>query len=168
MSRRIPETLTEKEFLSLLKTCKKREKLLAYSLGFYECMRISEIRNLQPENIDFGRKMIMIKAGKGDKDRNIPIAPEILKIRGFKDMLPIKIGIRALEIDFKKQCKKLYDRDLHFHCLRHSGATHYLNVKQWNTRQVQQFLGHARIATTEIYTHVTPNDLVAKMFEGLK
>ena len=125
-------------------------------------MRISEIVKLKPENIDFGQKLIRIKQGKGGTDRNIPIAPEVL--RGLKH-LPIRCGVRALQVIFKKYVKLAgIDKDLHFHCLRHSGASHYLNKKKWDLRSVQVFLGHSRIDTTTIYTHVNPQDLVNKMW----
>jgi len=162
MSRKIPETIIEQELLQTLKTVKQKHHQLAYLLGFYQCMRISEITTLRSEHIDFNRKIIMIKQGKGGKDRNIPIAPEVQR---YLKHLPVKCQDRALQIAFKNHIKKALGKDLHFHCLRHSGATHYLNVKKWNIRIVQQFLGHADISTTQIYTHVTPEDLINKMYE---
>lgn len=160
---KLPETITEEEFIKILKITKKPHHKLAFMLGFYACMRVSEITGLQPDNIDNGQRLIRIKQGKGSKDRNIPLPPQV--IRGLKH-LPIKCGIRALEIAFKQKAKKVLQRDnIHFHSLRHSGATHYLSTKKWNIRQVQQMLGHSRITTTEIYTHVSPSDLVAKMWE---
>jgi len=159
---KIPETITEEELMKILKSVKDNKRKLAFMLGFYQGMRVSEIIKLQIENIDYDRRLIMIKQAKGSKDRNIPIAPEVIK--GLKH-LPIDVGVRALEISFKNYCKKVLDKNLHFHSLRHSGATHYLNVKKWNLRQVQVFLGHARISTTEIYTHVNPEDLVGVMWK---
>ena len=46
-----------------------------------------------------------------------------------------------------------------------SGATHYLNEKKWDVRYVQQFLGHSNLNTTQIYTHVSPQNLMDKMWE---
>jgi len=159
---KIPETITEEEFLKILRATKKKHHRLAFILGFYGCMRISEIVNLQPENIDRGQRIIRIKQAKGNKDRNIPIPPQA--VRGLSH-LPIKCGIRALEIAYKNKSLKVLSKDTHFHTLRHSGATYYLNVKGWSTRQVQQLLGHSKIQTTEIYTHVTPQVLIEKMWE---
>jgi len=163
MKRKLPETITEEEFHKLFNLVNDKKKKLAYSLGFYQCMRISEVIKLRPEHIDKGAKLIRIKQAKGGKDRNIPIHPKIM--RGLEKYLPIGCGIRALQIHFKKNANKILKRDLHFHCLRHSGATHYLNKKKWNIRQVQQFLGHSSISTTEIYTHVSPQELVDLMWE---
>jgi integrase len=160
--RRIPDTITEEEFKQIIKEIKSNKRKLAFMLGFYQCMRVSEVVKLLPEHIDYNRRLITIKQGKGSKDRNIPIAPEVLK--GLK-YLPINVDVRALQISFKKYSKKILGKNLHFHSLRHSGATHYLNVKKWNLRQVQVFLGHARISTTEIYTHVNPEDLVGVMWD---
>jgi len=156
--RKLPETITEKELMDILKVTKKNHHKLAFILGFYEGMRVSEIINLKPENIDYGQRLIRIKQAKGNKDRNIPIMPEtIKKLKG----LPIKCGVRALEMAFKTACKKAgINRDLHFHSLRHSGATHLLSVKKWDIRQIQQFLGHEKLDTTQIYTHISPQNLV--------
>lgn len=160
--RKIPETLTEKEFLLVADQVKKPQIKLAFFLGFYQAMRVGEIVSLQPENVDKGQKIIRIKQGKGNKDRNIPIAPEVIK--GVKH-LPIGRGVRALELAFKKAVAKAgITKDLHFHSLRHSGATHYLTAKKWDLRSVQVFLGHSKVSTTEIYTHVSPENLIERMW----
>jgi len=158
---RIPETINETELQSILKLCRKTDHKIAFALGFYEGLRISEVTKLKPEDIDKGRRTIHIKSSKFGKDRIIPIAPQVM--RGLKH-LPVKCGIRALQIAFKTKAKKVLDKDLYFHCLRHSAATYYLNTKKWNLRQVQQLLGHSRVNTTQIYTHVTPNDLINIMW----
>jgi len=164
MARKIPETITEEEFIVLLKRVpkKKRQHALAYALGFYACLRISEVVNLKPDNIDKGQRIIRIKQAKGNKDRNIPIPPELSK--SLTNQLPINLGARALQKSFKKIGLEVLNKDLHFHCLRHSGASHYLNKKKWSTRQVQVLLGHSKIQTTEIYTHVNPTDLIDLMY----
>lgn len=160
MSRKIPEIINERELLELIKNTKRNHHKLAYMLGFYQGMRISEVVNLRKENIDMEGNQIMIKEAKGKKDRNIPIAPEARK---YLKHTPVKIKARALEYAIKKAAKKILKKEIHFHTLRHSSATHYLIVKKWDIRLVQQFLGHADIGTTQIYTHVRPQDLQKAM-----
>jgi integrase len=160
---KLPEIITEEELIKLNKATKKKTHKLAFALGFYECMRISEIVNLKPEDIDYNLKLIWIKQGKGSKDRKIPIAPEVM--RGLKH-LPVQCGIRALESKFKKISKQVLNKDLHFHCLRHSGITYYLVNKRWSSLEVQRLAGHSKIATTQIYTHINPQDLVNRMWEA--
>ena len=160
--KKIPETITEDELIKILQATSKPHHKLAFALGFYQAMRVSEIVKLLPADIDRSRRIIHIKQAKGSKDRIIPISPKIVKaLRN----LPVKCGVRALEMAFRTKSKGVLGRDLHFHTLRHSGATYYLNVKKWNLRQVQTFLGHSRLATTEIYTHVNPEDLINQMWE---
>lgn len=160
--KKIPETITEEELIKILNATKKPHHKFAFALGFYQAMRVSEIVKLRPEDIDYDQKIIKIKGSKGGRDRHIPIAPQVIK--GLKKYIPIKCGVRALEIAFKKKAKEVLNKDLKFHTLRHSGATYYLNEKKWNIRQVQYFLGHKNIQTTQIYTHVKPSDLVALMW----
>jgi len=162
---KLPEVITEEEFQEVVKATKKPKHKLAFALGFYEAMRISEVVNLKPENINRGQKLILIKQAKGKKDRNIPIAPEVMK--GLKH-LPVGVGIRALQISFKKALKKALDRDdLSFHSLRHSSISHYLTAKRWSSLEVQRLAGHSKISTTELYSHISPQNLVNRMWENL-
>lgn len=167
--RKIPETITEEELIKILEATKNKKRKLAFLLGFYQAMRVSEVINLQEENIKPDRHLIEIKQAKGSKDRHIPIIKPI-KLREDElvralHYLPMNVTCRALQISFKTIAMKVLNKNLHFHTLRHSGATWLLNKKKWDIRQVQQFLGHSKIQTTEIYTHVSPSDLVALEWE---
>jgi integrase len=161
MELKLPEILSEEELRKIIEQSKNHQKI-AYALGFYNCMRIGEIVSLKSEDINKETKIVWIKQGKGHKDRQIPIAPEVMK--GLK-YIPLKFknkksGIRSLQISFKKICKKVLNRDLHFHCLRHSGITYYLTTKKLSSLAVQRIAGHSRIQTTEMYSHINPQDLV--------
>lgn len=164
MKRKIPETITEEELIRVLKQTKKNHHKLAILLGFYQAMRLGEVINLRTEHIDKSQHLIKIKQGKGDKDRNIPIIKPIKinerTVLNSLRYLPINRKRGSLQKHFKKIAKEVLNKDLHFHSLRHSGATWLLNKKKWDIRQVQRFLGHSKIQTTEIYTHVNPQDLV--------
>ena len=162
MMEKLPEIITEQELIKILKATNKKHHQCAFILGFYQCMRVSEVINLQEENILRNQRLLLIKQGKGSKDRNIPINPNILK---YLKYIPFKCGARALQIVFRLKAREVLKKDLHFHNLRHSGATWYLNVKKWNTRQVQQFLGHANLQTTQIYTHISPQNLIEAMYK---
>lgn len=164
MARRIPTTITEEEFVKLIRKVKKQHHRVAFILGFYQGMRVSEVVNLKPEDVKFTEHLIQIKQAKGNKDRHIPIVKPLLMgeqtvIRALKH-LPVGCSVRALQISFNNYTEKVLGKKLNFHTLRHSGATWLLNKKKWDSRQVQQFLGHSKIATTMIYTHVSPKDLV--------
>lgn len=150
--RKLPKTINETEFLNIIKKIKNQKHKLAFMLGFYQCMRVSEVIHLKHENIDKDRSFIHIIAGKGNKDRDIPIMKPLQ--RGFNN-LPINLTRQALHY----AVKRYFGPDIHFHTLRHSGATFYLNEKKIGLRQLQQLLGHSRLDTTQIYTHISPTDL---------
>ena len=151
--RKNPKTITEKELLKIVKATKPKKYKLAFMLGFYQCLRVSEVVKLLPEHVDKERGYLHLLQAKGAKDRDIPIAPPVLK--GLKH-LPISCSVRTLQRQIKELAKKVLGKDIHFHTLRHSGATFCLNILKMDIRHVQFMLGHSRITTTEIYTHVTP------------
>lgn len=162
---KLPDTITEEELIKILGGTNKPHHKLSFALGFYCCLRVSEVVKLRQEDIDRATKLLHIKQGKGNKDRNIPIAPEVMK--GLKH-IPIGCGIRALQIAFKNKAQGVLGKNLHFHTLRHSGITHYLVKKKWSSLEVQRLAGHSRITTTQIYTHINPVDLVNRMWEESK
>ena len=151
MPRKLPKIITEEEFVLGIKKVSKPKIKLAFMLGFYQAMRVSEVVNLKPDNADIKTGYIHIIDSKFGKDRDIPIMKPVEF--GLRH-LPVGVGIRALQ----KQIKK-YWPELHFHSLRHSGATFYLNEKGRNIRQIQQLLGHVKAETTSIYLHINPQQL---------
>jgi len=163
--RKLPEVISEEELIKIVTYPKiKRNHKTAIILSFYECLRVSEIAHLRKENVDKGKHIIHILQGKGKVDRDIVIVKPLLitikTIFNALDRLPVGCGIRSLQKAFKRYANKVLGRDLHFHCLRHSGATWLLNKKNWDVRKVQQHLGHRKLTTTEIYCHVGAKDLV--------
>ncbi len=165
MKRIIPQVITEQELIKIVTTPKiKKNHKTAFILSFYECLRVSEIVKLTKENVEKNKHIIHILQSKNSKDRDIVIVKPLLlttkTIFQCLDRLPVNCGDRALQRAFKKYAKNVLDKDLHYHCLRHSGATWLLNEKGWDIRKIQQHLGHSKLATTEIYTHVGCKNLV--------
>jgi len=148
---RLPEIITEHEFLEGVARLPHRKHRAALFLAFYQCLRVSEVSKLKKEDISLEKGFLRIRMAKGDKDRDIPIMPPVVKWLRY---IPIGLGDRQLQ----RIVKKVWPQ-LHFHCLRHSGATYYLNDKKMATRHIQQLLGHSRLDTTQIYTHVNPSQL---------
>lgn len=162
--KKLPKSITPEEFPLLLKSTRKKDKeariafLLAYGAG----LRLSEVLSVKPENIVNNR--IEVIAGKGDKDRIVPLP------KGWKEwmtqMLPIKKSGRSLERNFKSAAKKSKLNPLYtFHSLRHGFAVRLLeNGVPLN--QVQLLMGHSNLATTSIYTKARPIDAL-KSYEDL-
>lgn len=155
MGRVLPKTIGEKEFLEILKKTKDKKLKLAFSLGFYNCLRVSEVKNLRSQDVDKHRGFLHLKQAKGHKDRDVPI---MAPVKNGLRYLPIEVSIRTLQRAIKKAGNYI-GKDIHFHTLRHSGATHYLNKGGVDIRHIQTLLGHSRLTTTEIYTHITPDAL---------
>ena len=156
MSLKIPDVITEQEFNLMISKCKKPKDKAILKICFYQCLRVTELINLKRSDVDLNTGFIHVKAGKGNKDRDIPIMKPA--INSFR-YLPIGISRQGLHKKIKVLGKKTLSKDLHMHTLRHSGATFYLNDKKRGIRFIQQLLGHSRLATTEIYTHINPSQL---------
>lgn len=170
--KKIPAVLTKDETKKLLESFDNKKSRLMASL-IYACgLRVSELINLKINDLDFSEKIGQIRQGKGKKDRVFNI-PSFL----FED-LQFHIGSQKennQEYLFTGPKGKLTSRnlqkiisgaarragikkDVHCHTLRHSFATHLLE-NGVDIRKIQILLGHSSISTTELYTHVSREQL---------
>ena len=154
--------------------CRRDEAVLEtiYSCG----LRVSELSGLRVEDIDFHEQLVRVR-GKGKKERLVPIGEPALKaIENYWAQLPAPpTGVQPVfHADTSKAAPlsplqlgrrlKTYlvvaglDPHLTPHKLRHSYATHLLDAGA-DLRSVQELLGHAHLATTQVYTHVTTERL---------
>jgi len=150
---------------------------LFYSSG----LRLSELVNLDLTDIDLVDRTVRVR-GKGNKERVVPVGryaaeaisrwlQERTKLAsvGNPALFVGKRGERISPRSVQKQVAAWARRQglgvhVHPHMFRHSFATHLLESSQ-NLRGVQELLGHANIATTQIYTHLDFQHL-AKIYDA--
>lgn len=147
---------------------------LMYASG----LRVSELLELEKANINL-KKGIVIVFGKGAKERKVPmgdfaleyVVKYINQVRGkfhgadSKYLFLNKKGKPLSRVYFFKQIKKYasevgIEKEISPHTLRHCFATHLLEGGA-QLRTVQEMLGHANIATTQIYTHVSKDRIIS-------
>jgi len=139
--------------------------------------RVSELCGLDLQDIDYERNTIRV-IGKGNKERTIPLGNPAMRaldtwlkegrpsIAGDKSDRAVFLGARGKRIDQRTVRTVVYHAlealegavKLGPHALRHSAATHLLEGGA-DLRTVQEILGHASLATTQIYTHVSTERL---------
>ena len=167
----LPNVLSKqevKDILQALSNLKHRFMLvLLYSCG----LRRSEILNLQVEHIQYDRGMILVKNGKGKKDRVVRF-PEILHdlyreyLKAYQPKKYLIEGRGGGQYSAKSLAAVLtaavekagIKKPVTPHWLRHSYATH-LHEGGTDIRYIQELLGHQSSKTTEIYTHVSNREI---------
>ena len=167
MGKKLPSAVSEEDFVKLIENTKKDEHKLAFLLGYGAGLRVSEIIKLQPQDVNLKEKKIFVRQGKGAKDRVVPVP------KGFREkhlkMLPLKMGVRALEIAFKNSIGKARlnetKPDLHFHSLRH-GFGSQLAKKGVPIHHIRTLMGHSNISTTNVYLELNPEEAL-KEYENL-
>ena len=171
-SRTLPSVLSQEEVLRIIQytqNIKHRAILtLLYSCG----LRIGELINLKLEDFHVERKQLIVKKGKGRKDRYVSLADSFLPLlsnyyHSYKPTIYFvegqnggKYSAESIRSFLRKSCKKAGIRKLVTpHTLRHSYATHLLE-NGVDLRYIQTLLGHSKPETTMIYTHVQRKDLM--------
>lgn len=170
---RLPNFLTYNEVLKILEIPPRdnwqylRDRAiieLLYSTG----IRVGELVNLKIEDINFAEEVIKVK-GKGRKERIVPVGKFALDClieyierrpnKGEKFVFLNKYGKKLTERSVERIIKKYsiiagINKKVTPHTLRHTFATHLLD-RGADLRFVQELLGHERITTTQVYTHLT-------------
>lgn len=166
-SQKIPTVLSKQEIARMIEAGDNTKHKLAIQVLYSSGLRVSELRNLQINDIDFDRKTIFVRAGKGKKDRITVISKTVLENIGkylleYKPLKylfenPIdagKLSVRTFQKIVEGSARKAgIAKPVSAHTLRHSFATHQLE-NGVNLRYIQSMLGHARLETTQIYTKV--------------
>jgi integrase/recombinase XerD len=131
-------------------------------------LRVGEIVGLRQEDLRLEMSTVLVR-GKGDKERIVPIGraaiealeqyiargrPELVrKARGVQRVLFLSVRGNALTTQVVWKMVRGVNRNASPHKMRHSAATHMVEHGA-DLRTVQTFLGHADIATTQVYTHL--------------
>jgi len=149
----------------MFRSSEGRDQMLLKCL-YYLGLRNSEAQNLLIEDIDIINKTVKVVQGKGKKDRYVPIPGKFgEELKGFigerKGFLfdgraKGRISDRHIRRIVKKAAVMAGIRkaeEIHPHTLRHSYATHLQNSGV-PLNVIQNILGHARLETTTIYTHL--------------
>jgi integrase/recombinase XerD len=167
----LPTILSKSEIKSLLQNLKNEKSHLITSL-IYACgFRVSEITNLKIQDLNLQEKIGHIRQAKGNKDRIFNI-PEFLldNLKYHIDQQNKlnqeylfsgksgKLSIRNIQKIVSQAAKRANLKNVHTHTLRHSFATHLLEDGV-DIRKIQELLGHANLSTTQIYTHVSTEEL---------
>lgn len=171
--RPLPEDATPEQAAVVLRDA------LVVDLLYASGTRVAELVGLDLDDVDHGRRLLRV-LGKGRKQRSVPFGvPAERALRAWlatgRPVLAhdgsgpaLLLGVRGGRLDPREVRRVVHAAtaavpgapDLGPHGLRHSAATHVLEGGA-DLRSVQELLGHASLATTQIYTHVTVDRLRA-------
>ena len=183
-AKRLPATLSPDEAVRLVSFTDDtpdgiRDRAI-FELLYSSGLRVSEVTNLDLGAVDFSAHEVRV-TGKGDKTRIVPVGdPAILALTRWLNTRALVKGSEAAALFLGKHGKRLSPRvvqshiktwaarqgltvDPHPHMLRHSFASHLLQSSS-DLRAVQEMLGHASIASTQVYTHLDFQHL-AKVYD---
>jgi len=168
----LPETLDIDQITALLEASPDSvleiRDLAMFELFYSSGLRLSELAQLNLEDIDLDSGQLRVRQGKGDKARDLPIGKKAVQaIRRwlecrfesadsavFISAKGKRLGQRSIQLRLDRWCKKHgLEQHVHPHMLRHSFASHLLESSQ-DIRAVQELLGHQNISTTQVYTHL--------------
>jgi integrase/recombinase XerC len=181
-ARKLPQVLDVDEAMQLVEVSTDaplgvRDRALL-ELFYSSGLRLSEVCALKWSDLDFAQGLVTV-LGKGSKQRVVPVGSHARKalqdLRAESGGQPIdfvfpgrggrQISARAIQLRMKRLAMQrgVFKR-VHPHLLRHSFASHMLE-SSGDLRGVQELLGHADIATTQIYTHLDFQHL-AKVYDA--
>ena len=177
-AKKLPKILTEDEQRRLLEQLNTRyasphRNLCMIRLMLDAGLRVGEVVALRPEHVNMQTCKVVIREGKGSKDREVWIPSDLRDLIGewmerrtdSQWLFPTRNGdqvpTRYMRSAVKRYARKAGVQEwekVSPHTLRHSFATDFLNETK-NLRLLQEILGHADISTTQIYTHVNNADI---------
>ena len=164
---KVPVVLSEKEVAAIIKAVNNLKHKVILMTIYSAGLRLSECLALTVADMDFDRYQIRIRQGKGKKDRKTVLSRTLLsemkdylikfcpKIFLFEGQKGGRYSASSVQAIMKRAVKKSgIKKHAIVHTLRHSFATHLLE-NGTDIRFIQELLGHKRLETTQIYTHIS-------------
>jgi len=169
---KVKDILSKEEIRLLLENIANPKHKLMISLLYATGIRVSELVKLKPEQIDWKRKMLLVKQGKGKKDCYTILSEKIItELKQYLTERPVQniylfssgfqpLSIRTVQLVLQQAAHRAgIHKNIHPHLLRHSFATHLLeNGTQMES--IQLLLGHKDIRTTQQYARITNKNLL--------
>lgn len=170
--KKLPVVLNKVEVIMMINSLNNIKHKLIIQILFGSGLRVSEVVSLKINDIDFIRKIITIRQGKGAKDRITIVSEQTLSniekyLAEYQPLIFLFESYRAGEKIAVRSAQKVVaeavasagvNPNASAHSLRHGFATHLLE-NGTDIRYIQELLGHARLETTQIYTKVANHKL---------
>jgi len=164
--------LSPDEVLQFLEAAPGLKYKAAFSVAYGAGLRVSEVATLKVCDIDSKRMLLRVEQGKGRKDRYAMLSPQLLELlrdwyrvaRPQGWLFPGQNPVNPMTTrQLTRACHAAAEmaeikKRVTPHTLRHSFATHLLE-QNIDIRVIQVLLGHAKLETTAIYTHVATNTI---------
>ena len=178
--RKLPVVLSPEEVARFLEAAPGVKYKAAFSAAYGAGLRVSEVASLKVSDIDSERMMLRVEQGKGRKDRYAMLSPVLLELllellrdwwriaRPKAWLFPGRDPLQPMSTrQLNRACHAAADmakisKRVSPHTLRHSFATHLLE-QNTDIRVIQVLLGHAKVDTTALYTHIATNTIRAVM-----
>ena len=169
----LPVVLSRDEVARLIAAAPNLKSQTALSLAYATGLRVSEVVSLKVTDIDSKRMTLRVEQGKGRKDRYAMLPPVLLErlrawwrlahaqgkmlpggwlFPGLNPVQPLTARQLNRAVHIAAETAKI-DKRVSMHTLRHGFATHLLEQKV-DIRVIQVMLGHKKLETTVVYTHV--------------
>jgi integrase/recombinase XerD len=178
VARTLPVILSREEASRLIEAARTLKHRTALSVAYGAGLRVSEVLALKVGDIDSQRMLLRVEKGKGQKDRYALLPPILLErlrtwwryARAQGKILPggyLFPGLDPMDSMSTRQLNRAVreaaaaahiDKRVTMHTLRHSFATHLLEMGE-NIRTIQVLLGHKKLETTALYTQVATETL---------
>lgn len=164
---KIPDYLEREqidELLDAAKTCSQRDYLLLRFM-WRTGVRVSEVINVTPNDIEFKNSVVNIRKAKGGRQRRVLLDEETLKMLSdyilalnIPEDRPVFPITRAQVFNLVKKYGSMIGVNIHPHTLRHSFAI-FLVRSGMDLRRLQLLLGHSSLSITQIYLQFKDGDL---------
>jgi integrase/recombinase XerD len=163
----LPKFFSKHEIKKILENTDNLKHRAILTTIYSSGLRLNELLNLQLNDLKSKDHMMLIRQGKGNKDRMVSLPEALLQLLRqyyiqykpqkyvFEGAIGQKYSERSVQLILKKALNKAnINTPGTVHSLRHSYATHLLQ-SGIDIRIIQELLGHKSIKTTQIYTHIT-------------